>query len=361
MSERRTAVSPSRVAWAALDEHLAAVAAMDRGRIEAGYREDALLRTPDGEVRGRRAIGQWFSHRGEFFRSLRLRVERIEAWEGFAAMEWWADRGEGPPPLEGRDEFFIDEEGLIVEQRVARVGKASRPPLFVRLEIAPPLAHLVLDRDEKRNAVTQGMLSIMRARVSEVEGDARLKAMVLRGDGRDFCAGEDVAGFDFPDHAAAERFLEGPLGLFEAMETLPKPVVAAVQGHALGFGSEVLLVADAVFASPNAIFGFAEIDHGAVPSVLVTRGLDVLFRRRVLGLGLTGKRMSAEEALEARLVHEVVEDPLARAEEAALQMASWSQEAVALVKGLLGSTAGEDHGRAREFMPGVLTQVRVAR
>lgn len=78
----------SRASRAALDEHLAAVAAMDLGLIKAGYAGDAVLRVPDGEVRGRQAIGRWFAQRGEFFNSVRFRPERIETCEGFVAIEW---------------------------------------------------------------------------------------------------------------------------------------------------------------------------------------------------------------------------------------------------------------------------------
>jgi enoyl-CoA hydratase/carnithine racemase len=230
----------------------------------------------------------------------------------------------------------------------------------LRFELEPPLARVVIDRDEKRNAVSLPMLLAMRRFVEEVAADERVRAVVLCGEGRGFCAGEDVRGFEFPDVETAERFLSGPLDLFTALERLPKPVCVAVHGFAFGFGSEVLLVADSVHAAPGTVLGFAEIDHGLVPSVLVTRGLDVAFRRRVLDLALTGRRIGVEEALEAGLVHELADDPRAAAEAAAREMAEWTPESVALVKALLGSGAADDHARAREFMPPVLTQVSVS-
>lgn len=344
---------------AALDEHLAASAELDLERLAGGYAPDALLRTHEGEaVEGREAIVGWFAARRDFFEPLRLRVERIECRPGLAALEWWGSIGDRA--FEGRDELDVDDRGLVTEQRVVRVRRADRPTLGLRLEVEPPLARLVLDRDEKRNAVSQPMLAAMTRFVREVRDDPTLRALVLRGEGRAFCAGEDVGGFDFPDVATCERFLDGPLGFFTAIETLPQPVVVAVHGAALGFGSEVLLVADCVLSAPDARFGFAEIDHGAVPSVLVTRGLDVALRRRALLLALTGRRVGATEALEARLVHAVVDDPVGAAEAAAREMAGWAPGAVALVKGLLGHDAADDHARAREFMPAVLMQVEPA-
>jgi enoyl-CoA hydratase/carnithine racemase len=204
------------------------------------------------------------------------------------------------------------------------------------------------------------MLHAMRRFVEEVAADDDVRALVLVGEGKGFCAGEDVRGFDFPDIETAERFLDGPLDLFAALERLPKPVCVAVHGFAFGFGSEVLLVADSVHAAPGTLFGYAEIDHGLVPSVLVTRGLGVVFRRRALDLALTGRRFGVEEALALRVVHEVNDDPRASAEGAAREMAQWAPEPVALVKGVLGGHAVDDHARTREFMPQVLTQVAVS-
>jgi enoyl-CoA hydratase/carnithine racemase len=237
----------------------------------------------------------------------------------------------------------------------------TRSPAGLRLQVEPPLARLLLDRDAKHNAVSREMLDAMTAFVEEVGADPALRVLVLAGEGRSFCAGEDVTGFDFPDVERATSFLDGPLGFFTALERLPKPVVVAVHGYALGFGSEILLVADAVFCHPQTVFGFAEIDHGAVPSVLMTRGLGVVFRRRALELALTGRRFGAEEARELRLVHEVVASPGEAAEEAARSMAGWAPTAVALIEGWLAAEATDDHDRAREFMPRVLTQLRVDR
>jgi enoyl-CoA hydratase/carnithine racemase len=352
----------ARMARAALDEHLLAGASGDLDRLGAGYAPEAVLRTHEAEqVSGRDAIVQWFGERMEFFRSLALRLERVDARPGFVSLEWWGAAGARGTPMEGRDEFDIDAGGLITEQRIIRVGRTQRAPTHVRLELEPPVARLVLDRPEKRNAVSQSMLAAMTAAVEEIADAPAIRAVVLSGIGRDFCAGEDVSGFELPDDDAAARFLEGPLGFFETLERLPKAVVVAVHGNALGFGSEVLLVADSVLADPAATFGFAEIDHGAVPSVLVTRGLGVLGRRRALELALTGRRFPTSEAIRLGLVHEEAQDVHAAADAAAAAMAGWSPPAVGAVKGLLGAGVAEDHGRARDFMTRVMTQLEPVR
>ncbi len=340
---------------AVLRRHLAQTGTTDPAALAADYTPDALLRAHDGDVRGREAIGAWFVDRHDFFQRIELRLERIEARPRFAAVDWWAR--DGSRSFAGRDEFDLDADGLISEQRIVAVGKTDREFQSVRVEVEPPLMRIVLDREEKRNAVSQPMLAVMSEAVTEASGDDEIRAVLLTGEGTGFCAGEDVGGFDFPDVTDARRFLDGPLGFFTALEVLPKPVVSAVHGHAFGFGSEVLLACDVSIAQPDAWFGFAEIDHRAVPSVLVTRGLDVTFRRRALFLGLTGRRFGVDEAVAARLIHGVEDDALAAAESVAREMAAWSPSAVALIKGLLGAEARGDHDRARDFMPPVLLQV----
>lgn len=341
----------------ALDKHLGAAvtAAADFARLVAGYAMGATLRSEEGVARGRNAIAAWYAERAYFYQAIDLRVERLEARPGFAAVDWWGSLGDSA--YGGREELELDENGLITEQRVVRIVRSDREFRHVRVEIEPPLLRLVIDRDEKRNAVNQTMLRAMTDALGEAGRDPDIRVIVLQGAGRDFCAGEDVRGFDFPDVATAERFLDGPLGFFTAVETVPKPLVVAVHGHALGFGSEVLLVADAVYAEPSSRFGFAEIDHGAVPSVLVTRGLDVTFRRRALRFALTGDRFGVADAVDGRLVHEVVDKADAAAEAAALEMAGWSPASSGLVKALLGRGAADGHDHAREFMPPVLVQV----
>lgn len=343
----------------ALEQHVAASQDLDLDRLVAGYAEHAELVTHDGEtVRGRGPVVAWFEERGDFIRTLDLRPERIEIRPGHATLGWWGSLPSGQR-LEGRNEFTVDGDGLITRQVVAAYGRTDRDAADVRVEITPPLLEIVLARPHKRNAVSQPMLHHMTTALRECASDDGLRAVVLSGDDPDFCAGEDVGGFYFPDEDTARRFLHVPLTFFEALETLPHPVVVAVQGHALGFGSEVLLVADTVVAHPGATFGFAEIDHGAVPSVLVTRGLGVVGRRSVLDLALTGRRFSADAAWDVGLVHRIHAHPAAAARETARELATYSQGSVAVTKGLLGADARDDHVRARGFMPAVLTGVKV--
>ena len=179
---------------------------------------------------------------------------------------------------------------------------------------------------------------------------------LIRGEGPDFCAGEDLTGLRVRTADEARAYLDVPLDLMRALETLPKPVIVAVHGHALGFGAEVLLVADGVFAGPDAVIGCAEIDHGLVPPVLLTRGLGTIRRRRAVALALLGERLTADEAVRAGLAHAVVPDPRAAAMAAAGEWARWSSHGMTALKRWLAHGIDADLDQAREFMPEIMVR-----
>jgi enoyl-CoA hydratase/carnithine racemase len=229
----------------------------------------------------------------------------------------------------------------------------------IRLEVSGPVAELVLARPLKRNAVTLDMLAAMTRAVQEVAGRDDIAALVIRGEGPDFCAGEDVRGLRFHTVDEARAYLDTPLDLMRALEVLPKPVVVAVHGHALGFGAEVLLMADGVFVSEDAVIGCAEIDHGLVPPILVTRGLGTIRRRHAVALALLGERLHADEAVRVGLAHAVVPDPREAAMAAAREWARWSPHGMAALKGWLALGIDADLDRARDFMPEIMVRAGV--
>lgn len=355
------ATTPARIHGIrqALDEHLQAARGTDLDALGAGYHADARLHTHEGDVVvGRQAIVQWHAARADTLCDLQVRPEHLEIRSDGVLLDWWAATAHGA--LAGRGEFVIDDGGLITEQRVTGLGVTDREHRGVRVEVEPPVARIVLDRPEKRNSVSQSMLASMTSAVRDFSSRTDLRAVVLRGEGPTFCAGEDVGGFHFPDEDTARAFLEGPLTFFEELETLPIPVFVAAHGAALGFGSEVLLVVDGVAVAPDTRLGFAEIDHGAVPSVLVTRGLGVLGRRLVADLALTGRRFGPGEGVRVGLVHRVTDDPTAQVEVWARGVSGFDPDAAATIERLVGAGAAADHARARDFMPRVLVRVEVS-
>lgn len=230
----------------------------------------------------------------------------------------------------------------------------------VRCELRPPVAVVTLDRDEKRNAVDRSMLAALIDLLHMLDEEDEVGVIVLASRGRDFSAGEDLGGLTFQEAAEAQRFLELALGFFEAVELLGTPLIAAVHGYALGFGSECLAVADAAVAHPSSMFGFAEVRHGSVPAVILARGLGPGRTRRIADLALTGRWFGVGEALELGLVDVIDDDPLRAAVDLGRYLASRSRHGTRALKCAVTGDVRDDYLRAHDFCLGVMLQVRPA-
>jgi methylglutaconyl-CoA hydratase len=135
--------------------------------------------------------------------------------------------------------------------------------------------------------------------------------VVLAGDGRSFCAGADVEWM----RASADRDVEANVGdanakrrMFEAIEGCTAPVVALVQGHALGGGIGLAACSDIVIAEPRAVFAFSEVKLGIVPAVISPFALRKIGESAARRYFVTGERFDAATALAIGLVHEVADD-----------------------------------------------------
>lgn len=169
---------------------------------------------------------------------------------------------------------------------------------------------IALNRPEKRNAINDALKDRLYERLDEARRDDEIYAIVLRGEGKSFCAGFDLSGGD-PDRekrrrnvvAFHERCLDN-LRILTSIWDLPKPVVASVQGHALGEGCIVSMVCDLTIAAENAVFGEPEIRYGSP----ATAGLMpwLIGAKRARELIYTGDLLSAQEAREAGIVNRVV-------------------------------------------------------
>jgi enoyl-CoA hydratase/carnithine racemase len=206
----------------------------------------------------------------------------------------------------------------------------------VRLEVDGALATIVLDRPQKLNALYPEMIMRLVDLIEEVRRTNSIRALVLRGEGRAFCAGDDLAPED--------RFKYGPPDLQTRLKTgypravmdlmsLRKPVVGIVQGYAVGAGLDLALACDFRFSDPKAKYG----------AVYVQRGLgggSTYLLPRFVGLGratemlLLGRFVEMEEAQRLGLVTEVVDaaDLTKRAYEFAHQLAQGPTQAYGAIK-----------------------------
>lgn len=161
-----------------------------------------------------------------------------------------------------------------------------------------------INRPAKRNAADLGTYRGLEASLER----AAALGHVITGVGSDFSAGDDVSMFDFDGLDDAATFIDEVQRVFAAIEAHPSPVVAAVDGYALGFGFELALACDLVVATRRAVFGLPEITHGAAPPNALGRGVDVVGRGWIRHLALSGRHwLSGEEAHELGLVAELHE------------------------------------------------------
>jgi len=170
---------------------------------------------------------------------------------------------------------------------------------------------LTLDRPEKRNALSAALVDGLHAALERADLDAEVRVIVLRGAGRDFCAGADLeellASLELTlgeNEAAALR-----LGtLFSRMRSLPKPIVAVVQGRALAGGAGLVTACDLAIAGAGSQIGYPEIQRGFVPAMVMTLLRRAVGEKVALDLVLTGRVLAAAEAHAVGLVARVVPD-----------------------------------------------------
>jgi methylglutaconyl-CoA hydratase len=178
----------------------------------------------------------------------------------------------------------------------------------LRVERDGDVLRVTLARPEVRNAFDAALIAELSQAFVDV-GTAR--AVVLSGDGASFCAGADVewmrasADLDYEANVADATALRRML---EAIDGCPAPVVAVVQGHALGGGVGLVACADIVLAHENAVFAFSEVKLGLIPAVISPFALRKIGETEARRYFLTGERFDARTAQRIGLVHEVTDD-----------------------------------------------------
>ncbi len=177
----------------------------------------------------------------------------------------------------------------------------------ILFEVENGIATLTFNRPKVLNALTFQTLKEVGQAISTVEDDEDIRALVLTGAGdRAFVAGADINELQNLNPVSAKKFaVEGQKVLFD-LEDLPIPVIACVNGFALGGGCEIALACDFIYASETAKLGQPEINLGIIPGFGGTqRLLRLVGRARAKELCLTGVMISAEEAMEMGLVNRV--------------------------------------------------------
>jgi len=237
----------------------------------------------------------------------------------------------------------------------------------IRIERDAGVVHVQMNRPEKRNAIDGPMFDGLRETAEELAEDASLRAVVLSGAGGCFSAGLDMSNFaemaggdlnaDREDVKAAAADLS-PAGANRAQQIawlwqeLPAPVIAAVEGAAMGGGLHIALGADIRFVAPDARIAFVEITWGLVPDLSATQALRRLVPLDVAKkLVLGGEPITGERAAALGLATELSETPLEDAFALARTFAQRSPDAVRAAKRLLNESGlvSLAQGLANEF------------
>jgi len=218
----------------------------------------------------------------------------------------------------------------------AEAASDPEPPSAIRVDVADAIATITLDRPEALNALTGAMLAGLLAAFRRIARDRAVRAVVMTGAGRAFCAGQDLKERlvpDAPPLAVVVRERYNPI--ITAMRMLDQPIVGAINGVAAGAGASLALACDVRLAAETASFALAFGRIGLVPDSGATWFLPRLIGpAKAAELALTGATLSAEDAERFGLVARVVpaETLAAEAREVAAKLAALAPVALAQTK-----------------------------
>ena len=223
----------------------------------------------------------------------------------------------------------------------------------VSISIEGGVADVRLTRPDKMNALDMAMFDAIVNACTQLKNEKGLRAVVLSGEGRAFCAGLDMGRFQTMGEGKgtgrlgdlAERthgIANHPQYAVWGWRELPVPVIAAVHGVAFGGGFQLALGADMRFLSSDARMSIMEIKWGLVPDMAGTPILSSLVRDDILrDLCYTGRIFSAQEAMSYGLATRIVDDPRAVALEVARDIANKNPDAVRAMKRMLGKLGAD--------------------
>jgi len=209
---------------------------------------------------------------------------------------------------------------------------------------------LTLNRPEALNSFSRALLSEMEETVDSIYADRTARCVILTGNGRAFCTGADLKERATMNEGEVKLFLRKIGQLFGRLENLPVPVIAAINGFALGGGLEIALCCDLRLASRSAVIGLTETSLGIIPGAGGTQRLS-----RLIGLPgakeliFTARKISAEKAMQMGILSDVVgdEELLDAALKLALEICSNAPVALAQAKFAL------DHGYDTDLATGI--------
>ncbi|HXG10504.1 MAG TPA: enoyl-CoA hydratase-related protein [Gemmataceae bacterium] len=213
--------------------------------------------------------------------------------------------------------------------------------ILVRYESRPPAVILTMNRPDRRNALSRGLIAALSDAFQRARDDTAARGVILTGAGPAFCAGMDLAELEETLHQREESAVWDDAlrlaTLYDLIYTLPKPTIAAVNGPAVAGGAGLVTVCDLAVAVPEARLGYPEVRRGLVAAMVMPHLLRHVGERTARWLLLTGELIDAAEAVRVGMINAVAPaaELLERAWAWARALAEGGPNALARTKELL--------------------------
>lgn len=224
------------------------------------------------------------------------------------------------------------------------------------LDIAGEIANIILNRPDKRNAMSTVMIAELQTALDEIE-KSHARVVILTGAGKAFCSGMDLemlAAIAHQSPAENQEDSRRMAKMFRRIWSFPRPMIAAVNGAALAGGCGIATLCDFTLAAPEAKFGYTEVKIGFLPAIVSVFLMRQIGEKKTRDLLLTGRILEAAEAKELGLVNEIVpaEHLHARARELADVLIAASPGSLSRAKRLMTSSAAAtvDHDLERAIL-----------
>lgn len=233
----------------------------------------------------------------------------------------------------------------------------------ITLSASGPVATVTLARPELHNAFDAAMVAELHACFTALAGDPAVRVVVLAGAGPSFCAGADLRWMRDSLGWSREQNIadaEALAAMFEALWSLPKPLLGRIGGPALGGGAGLVACCDIAVAADTARFGFGEVKLGLIPAVIAQYVVPKIGVSQARALFVSGERISAERAFEIGLVHAVTGAGELDATVATLarRLLGSAPGAVGAAKRLIDAVWALDRADARRYVAEAIAEAR---
>lgn len=203
---------------------------------------------------------------------------------------------------------------------------------------------IILNRPDRYNALSNELMDLLLEALENFAQDPELHVAVLRGAGKNFSSGADIKEFANAKTQTEEAIHhrgETSFKIHTAFHAINKPIISSVRGYALAGGCGLALGCDLVVASENAVFGYVEVKRNIVPALVLSNLSKLVGRRKALEYVMTGRRVTAAEALQVGMINYMVPDDKleARTWELAEELAALHPHSVGTIKELFYKVA----------------------